>query len=107
MPSGGLRVWKTAAGLAGETALGILREIYPKPLRWHRYLATARDPEGSGLVTIYHPWESGTDNSPRWDAPLRAVEAGEMPPWDRWDSGTWTTPPSDPQTRCTPATPSW
>jgi glucosylglycerate hydrolase len=77
---GGLRVWKTAAGLAGETALGLLREIYPKPLRWHRYLATARDPEGSGLVTIYHPWESGADNSPRWDAPLRAVEVGEMPP---------------------------
>jgi hypothetical protein len=67
-------------GAGGKTALGLLREIYPEPLRWHRYLATARDPEGSGLVTIYHPWESGTDNSPRWDAPLRAVEVGEMPP---------------------------
>ncbi len=38
-----------------------LGEVYPKLLAWHRYLATARDPEESGLVTIYHPWESGTD----------------------------------------------
>jgi hypothetical protein len=26
----------------------------------------ARDPE-TGLITIVHPWESGADNSPRWD----------------------------------------
>jgi glucosylglycerate hydrolase len=31
-------------------------------------------------VTIYHPWESGTDNSPRWDAALEPVEAGEVSP---------------------------
>jgi hypothetical protein len=37
-------------------------------LAFHRYLLTARDPEKSGLVTIFHPWESGFDNSPRWDA---------------------------------------
>src|SRR3712207_669237 len=46
---------------------------------------THRDPEGSGLVTIYHPWESGTDNSPRWDAALQAVEVGELPPYVRQD----------------------
>ena len=42
-----------------------LHDIYPRLLAWHRYLLTYRDPEESGLVTIYHPWESGTDNSPR------------------------------------------
>ncbi len=62
-----------------------LREIYPKLLAWHRYLATARDPEGSGLVTIFHPWESGTDNSPRWSAALERVEVGEMPDYARLD----------------------
>jgi hypothetical protein len=70
--------------LAAE-ARAFLREIYPKLVRWHRYLATARDPDRSGLVTIYHPWESGTDNSPRWDAPLAAVEVGDMPPYTRRD----------------------
>jgi glucosylglycerate hydrolase len=36
-------------------------------------------------VTIYHPWESGTDNSPRWDEALEAVEVGEMAPYARRD----------------------
>jgi glucosylglycerate hydrolase len=36
-------------------------------------------------VTIYHPWESGTDNSPRWDAALEPVEAGEVSPHERYD----------------------
>ncbi|QIN83240.1 glycogen debranching protein [Rubrobacter tropicus] len=84
---GAIRIWKTAPRGDRDAAHSFLREIYPKLLRWHRYLATARDPEGSGLVTIYHPWESGTDNSPRWDAPLRAVEVGDLPPYRRRDLG--------------------
>ncbi len=62
-----------------------LREVYPKLFAWHRYLATQRDPEGSGLVTIFHPWESGTDNSPRWSAAMERVEIGEMPDYERPD----------------------
>jgi hypothetical protein len=64
---------------------GFLGEVYPKLLAWHRYLATARDPEESGLVTIYHPWESGTDNSPRWIPALERVEVGEIPDYERLD----------------------
>ncbi len=82
---GALRVWELAAGTDREVARRFLREMYPKLLAWHRYLATARDPEGSGLVTIYHPWESGTDNSPRWDSPLEAVQVGDLPPYTRYD----------------------
>ena len=62
-----------------------LGEAYPKLFAWHRYLATFRDPEGSGLVTIYHPWESGTDNSPRWTSALDRVEVGEIPDYERLD----------------------
>src|SRR5215204_2125030 len=78
----------TVAEARGEgvaEAREFLGEVYPKLLAWHRYLATARDPEGSGLVTIYHPWESGTDNSPRWDAALEAVEVGDLPSYERQD----------------------
>src|SRR5215211_1807014 len=83
---GALRVWEVARGKDKEgVARDFLREIYPKLLRWHRYLLTDRDPEGSGLVTIYHPWESGTDNSPRWDAALEAVVVGDLPPYTRYD----------------------
>src|ERR687897_3340315 len=80
------RVWEAATnGRARAEATAFLRDIYPKLLSWHRYLLTARDPEESGLVTIYHPWESGTDNSPRWDAALAAVEVGDLPPYTRYD----------------------
>jgi glucosylglycerate hydrolase len=79
-----LRVAKTRGEGVAETR-EFLGEVYPKLFAWHLYLATARDPEGSGLVTIYHPWESGTDNSPRWDAALERVEVGEMPDYERPD----------------------
>ena len=84
-----LRIWETARDTTGAAteALVFLRHVYPRLLAWHRYLATSRDPEGTGLVTIYHPWESGTDNSPRWDAALARIEAGEMAPYARPDLG--------------------
>ena len=83
---GALRVREVARGGNGEAlARSFLREVYPGLLRWHRYLMTYRDPEGSGLVTIYHPWESGTDNSPRWDSPLEAVKVGDLPRYERQD----------------------
>lgn len=83
-----LRVWEVARKKSEEdarAALRFLQNIYPGLLAWHRYLLTYRDPEESGLVTIFHPWESGTDNSPRWDAALEAVEVGEIEPYPRYD----------------------
>ena len=68
-----------------EDVRRFLRDAYPRLLAWHRYLATYRDPEGSGLVTIYHPWESGTDNSPRWFEALERVEVGEDLMYERLD----------------------
>jgi glucosylglycerate hydrolase len=83
---GALRIWEVAKEAGkDDVARGFLRELYPRLLHWHCYLQTYRDPEESGLVTIYHPWESGTDNSPRWDAALAAVELGEMRPFERRD----------------------
>jgi glucosylglycerate hydrolase len=85
---GALRIWEVAREKGEEdrkVALSFLWEIFPKMLRWHRYLLTDRDPEESGLVTIYHPWESGTDNSPRWDEALEAVEIGVMASYRRRD----------------------
>ncbi len=53
---------------------GFLDRAYPRLAAWHAYLATRRlSPDG--LVTVLHPWESGTDNSPLWDEPLSQVEA--------------------------------
>ncbi|MDP8978440.1 MAG: glycogen debranching protein [Actinomycetota bacterium] len=85
---GARAVWHAAQGEAGTAvaeARAFLVDLYPRLLAWHEYLATARDPEGTGLVTIYHPWESGCDNSPRWDAALAAVEVGTLLPYRRRD----------------------
>ena len=82
------RIWQTSRGKDEERiarARAFLEGNYRRLFSWHRYLATARDPEGSGLVTIYHPWESGTDNSPRWDAALERISVGEVPSYTRYD----------------------
>jgi hypothetical protein len=51
-----------------------LQWIYPRILAQHEYLYRERSPDKDGLVFIRHPWESGIDNSPSWDAPLRAMD---------------------------------
>ena len=70
----------------GEMSAWVKR-TYPRLFAWHRYLAEERDPEGSGLVSIYHPWESGCDNSPRWDFVMGRLIVGEMPAYTRYDVG--------------------
>lgn len=58
---------------------------YPKLIAWHRWLRSARDPQGSGLAAIIHPWESGTDNAPRWREALDALGTPNPPPYRRGD----------------------
>jgi glycogen debranching enzyme len=69
------------------TAEEFLNRIYPKLMGFHRFLMSDRDPETSGLVTIFHPWESGLDNSPRWDKPLSEIniKEGDLPKFKRLD----------------------
>jgi hypothetical protein len=54
-------------------ARAFLEELYPKLRAWHDFLYRERDPEGEGLVSIYHPWGSGMDNSPLWDEALKRI----------------------------------
>ena len=48
-------------------------------MAYHDYLKRYRDPEDSGLLTIVHPWESGTDDSPRWDSLLKRIDLDMIP----------------------------
>jgi len=52
---------------------------------WHKWLHTARDADGTGLPCLIHPWESGTDNSPRWLHALDAVTPRDLPQFKRKD----------------------
>jgi len=62
-----------------------LRRIYPNLKRFHKYLLTERDPEKSGLVTIFHPWESGLDDSPVWDEALSKIKIQHPLKFERLD----------------------
>jgi hypothetical protein len=53
-----------------------LRWLYPRLVAQQGYLSGPRDLGGGGLASIVHPWESGLDDSPAWDAMLAAVPAG-------------------------------
>ncbi len=91
-PMHAIAVWRVLAIAremdVGEGARRALvaraRALYPKLLAWHRYLVDRRDPERTGLITVYHPWE-GTDNTPRWDAALKRIDVGDIPPYPRTD----------------------
>ena len=70
----------------GEESRAFVREVYPALLAWHRWFFRERDPQGEGLVCIVHPWESGLDNSPRWDAALARMATDAVPPYRRRDT---------------------
>jgi hypothetical protein len=60
-----------------DDARRFLRTLYPQLRAWHGYLHKHRNLGGAGLVSIVHPWESGLDNSPLWDAVLQGEPASE------------------------------
>ncbi|HZQ08443.1 MAG TPA: trehalase family glycosidase [Anaerolineae bacterium] len=66
-------------------AFEFLRIVYPKILAWHRWLHTARAIDDTGLPCLIHPWESGTDNSPRWLRVLDTITPHELPEYHRRD----------------------
>ncbi len=75
-----------------------LRRIYPKLVALHEYLYRERDPDDEGLVYIRHPWESGIDNSPTWDGPLKRIriDRDALPPYERKDLGHGVDPENRP-----------
>ncbi len=62
-----------------------VKRLLPKLFAWHRWFHRLRDPERLGVVHIVHPWESGMDNSPAFDAPLAAVPVEDLEPYERRD----------------------
>jgi len=69
-----------------KEARDFLKKVFPKIMLFHRYLLTKRDPENSGMATIFHPWESGLDNSLRWDEPLSRIKVEDLPQYKRVDT---------------------
>ncbi len=82
-----LEVHRHAAPADRALSLAWLARLYPRLVAQQHYLATARDPRGTGLAAIVHPWESGLDDSPAWDRDFHrvAVPAGALPAYRRRD----------------------
>ena len=60
-----------------------LEDIYPSLLAFYRYMVDDRDPLHHHLVGIINPDESGEDNSPRFDMPMR-VDSDINMYWHIW-----------------------
>ncbi|MDB4286027.1 trehalase family glycosidase [bacterium] len=67
--------------------LDFVRKAFPKIVKYHEFWYKHRDPNREGLVFIYHPWESGRDNSPLWDDSLNLINLEEknIPDYQRQD----------------------
>jgi len=60
------------------------RALFPKLVAWHRWFMTWRN-EG-GAIVVTHPWETGRDNCPDWDAPFAAIEPEGLAAYHRRDT---------------------
>jgi hypothetical protein len=76
---------RDAGGPDRALAEDFLKASFDAWMRWHLWLAEARDPHQHGLVEIHHSWESGLDNSPRWDHSYAMVSPGPVEPYVRTD----------------------
>lgn len=57
-----------------EEMLQRMAQLLGSVVDYYRFLFRERDPNGEGLASIVHPWESGLDNSPVFDAVNEAAK---------------------------------
>ncbi|RKY51884.1 MAG: hypothetical protein DRP89_08560 [Candidatus Neomarinimicrobiota bacterium] len=68
------------------SAKEFLNQIFPILKKYHRFFYLHRDPKHEGLACIVHPWESGLDNSPRWDKSLNRLPLKQFSSYKRVDT---------------------
>jgi hypothetical protein len=81
------QLWESACEAGeGEAFRFRLRALFPKLMAWHRWFRDYRDPEQRGVVIAMHPWETGRDNSPEWDAPGEPIDVSNVGDYVRRDT---------------------
>jgi hypothetical protein len=70
-----------------DRARAMLAAMWPGLVAWIEWIARARRGPHGGCV-IVHPWESGMDNAPCWDAPLEHAPTASDPHLERRDVAT-------------------
>ncbi|WP_066586844.1 glucosylglycerate hydrolase [Cellulomonas timonensis] len=76
---------RSRGGADAELFEAFLRKTFDSWFAWHMWLGDVRSTNPAGLVEIHHGWESGMDNSPRWDQAYRRVNVGMLEPYVRQD----------------------
>jgi glycogen debranching enzyme len=66
-------------------ARAFLEELMPALAAWHAFLRRERVRNEDYLVEIWHPWESGMDNSPLWDEAIGRLVPESARDWVRAD----------------------
>lgn len=88
-------LWKRSLGRADRDTRA--QALLARLDRWHDWFYRTRDPQGTGLVAVIHPWES-RDNTIDWDEGFERVPTDGVMPYARND-----TKHVDPATRPTKA----
>jgi hypothetical protein len=76
-PLAAVAVERVANALADPERAALLAELFPKLVAYHQWCYGERDLDGTGLVTLIHPWECGLDSTPPWMEVLHHVRL----PW--------------------------
>ena len=71
---------RVAAALKPSERKAFIAGILPGLVKYHLWWYRQRDPRGTGLVVLVHPWENGLDNTPPWSQMLANVQ---LPLWIR------------------------
>jgi len=71
-----------------EKLAAFAKVLYPRIVDSHRFFYKYRDPNREGLTFIFHPWESGRDNSPLWDESMDriVIDYDKLPKYTRRDT---------------------
>jgi glycogen debranching enzyme len=79
-------VWESMPDESRREHRERVASLHGAALASHRWWMSARDPGRTGLVAVLHNWETGSDNSPAWDAALARVPTTTRTPIRRRDT---------------------
>jgi hypothetical protein len=75
-PNIGFALWTVFRGSRNkQDILPFLEKFYPKIRKCHDFLLTKRDPKRVGLASVFHPWATGSDNTPSYDEIISRARA--------------------------------
>lgn len=67
-PNIGFALWTVFKGSRNKLdLLPFVESFYPKLRKAHDFFLTERDPKREGLASVFHPWATGSDNTPSYD----------------------------------------